>query len=101
VWALDRCGIIISDSGGVQEEATALGKPVLVTRDVTERPEALRYGSAILVGTDPDLIVNRADSLLSDASEYEAIALRCRGNPFGDGHASVRIADVLERNLEV
>jgi UDP-N-acetylglucosamine 2-epimerase (non-hydrolysing) len=101
VWALDRCGIIISDSGGVQEEASALGKPVLVTRDVTERPEALRYGSAILVGTDADLIASRADSLLSDASGCEAIALRCRGNPFGDGRASARIADVLERDLGV
>jgi UDP-N-acetylglucosamine 2-epimerase (non-hydrolysing) len=101
VWALANCRIIISDSGGVQEEATALGKPVLVTRDVTERPEALERGSAILVGTDADLIASRADRLLSDPSEYDAIAGRCRLNPFGDGYASARIADVIERDLLV
>jgi UDP-N-acetylglucosamine 2-epimerase (non-hydrolysing) len=101
IWALDGCKIIISDSGGVQEEASALGKPVLVTRDVTERPEALECGSAILVGAESERIANRADSLLSDEYEYGLIADRSRSNPFGDGRASVRIADILARDLLV
>ena len=95
VWSLGRCKIILSDSGGVQEEASALGKPVAVLRGVTERPEAVERGTAILVGTEYDRIVSTADRLLSDDGEYREIERRKSGNPFGDGRASARIAGIL------
>jgi UDP-N-acetylglucosamine 2-epimerase (non-hydrolysing) len=95
VWALGRCKIILSDSGGVQEEASALGKPILVLRDVTERPEAVERGTAILVGSDAGRIVAAAENLLSGEAEYAAMTERRMDNPFGDGHASRRIADIL------
>jgi len=85
--------IILSDSGGVQEEAPALGKPVLVLRNTTERPEALEAGTARLVGTDVNAIVSECERLLSDPEHYRSMA-HAR-NPFGDGHASERILDVL------
>ena len=87
--------LILSDSGGVQEEAPTLGKPALVLREVTERPEAVEAGVVKLVGTDTQRIVTEASLLLSDASAYEAMAKRA--NPFGDGHAAERIADVLAK----
>lgn len=89
---------LITDSGGVQEEAPALGKPVLVTRDLTERPEAVEAGCARLVGTDTDRIAAAAEELLASGEAYRRMA-QAR-NPFGDGHAAARIADVLERELE-
>ncbi|MDR3322196.1 MAG: UDP-N-acetylglucosamine 2-epimerase (non-hydrolyzing) [Synergistaceae bacterium] len=95
VWAMDNCALILSDSGGVQEEATSLKKPALVLRDVTERPEAVESGSCVLVGTDEERIVRAAESLLSDPEAREKLLSRCRDNPFGDGLASVRIADAL------
>ncbi|GHV27570.1 UDP-N-acetyl glucosamine 2-epimerase [Synergistales bacterium] len=95
VWAMNNCSLILSDSGGVQEEASSLRKPVLILRDVTERPEAVEAGSCILVGTDKDKITSEADALLSDASARERLLARCAGNPFGDGFASRRIADAL------
>ncbi|MDR3355548.1 MAG: UDP-N-acetylglucosamine 2-epimerase (non-hydrolyzing) [Synergistaceae bacterium] len=95
VWALNNCVLILSDSGGVQEEATALSKPVLILRDVTERPEAVERGSGILVGLDAERIINAACKLLGDRAAYAAIVDRCSGNPFGDGRSSARIADVL------
>lgn len=95
VWALSHCTLILSDSGGVQEEATALCKPVLILREVTERPEAVQNGSGILVGTDSCRIISEADRILSDREVYDDIRKRCERNPFGDGKASVRIADVL------
>ncbi|MDR3255937.1 MAG: UDP-N-acetylglucosamine 2-epimerase (non-hydrolyzing) [Synergistaceae bacterium] len=95
VWAMDNCSLILSDSGGVQEEATSLRKPALVLRDVTERPEAVENGSCILVGTDGERIIAAAESLLSDPEAREKLLERCRENPFGDGLASVRIADAL------
>lgn len=95
VWALDRCVMIMSDSGGVQEEATAIAKPVLILRDVTERPEAVTHGSGILVGTDEDRIFAEADRLLSDDSARRAIERKCEAAPFGDGTAAAKIADVL------
>lgn len=95
VWALDNCTLILSDSGGVQEEASALRKPVLILRDITERPEALEQGSGILVGTDRGRIVAEADNLLRDRSAYDKIVQRCECNPFGDGRAAGRIADIL------
>lgn len=85
---LALCTFVVSDSGGIQEEAPALGKPVLVLREDTERPEAVDAGTARLVGTDADLIVAEATRLLDDADAYTSMA-RAR-NPFGDGHASAR-----------
>lgn len=99
VWALDNCALILSDSGGVQEEATALKKPVLILRDVTERPEVLEQGSGVLVGTVRERIMLAADELLSDGAAYRCIQAKCEGNPFGDGRASVRIADILSADM--
>jgi UDP-N-acetylglucosamine 2-epimerase (non-hydrolysing) len=82
--------VILTDSGGVQEEAPALGKPVLVMRDVTERPEAVALGAARLVGTDPDRIVREAEKLLDDEAEYAARSKPVF--PYGDGQAAPRIA---------
>ena len=95
VWALDNCTLILSDSGGVQEEASALRKPVLILREITERPEALEQGSGILVGTDRDKIVAETDNLLRDEGAYARIVRRCENSPFGDGRAAGRIADIL------
>lgn len=93
---LDICSLMLSDSGGVQEEAPALGKPVLVMRETTERPEGVEAGTARLVGTDPDRIVAEASRLLDDADAYEAMARA--HNPFGDGHATGRIVELLGEN---
>lgn len=89
--------LIISDSGGVQEEAPTFGKPALVLRDATERPEAVAAGVVKLVGTDTRRIVEEASLLLSDDSAYASMAHRA--NPFGDGHAAERIVDFLESAL--
>ena len=88
-----RSFLLITDSGGIQEEGPSLGKPVLVLRDKTERPEAVLAGTVRLVGTDEDAIVHEASALLDDADAYAAIARR--HNPYGDGHACQRIADAL------
>jgi UDP-N-acetylglucosamine 2-epimerase (non-hydrolysing) len=97
VAAMKRSTLILSDSGGVQEEAPALGKPVLVLRAETERPEAVAEGVVKLVGTDASVIVGEAQRLLDDPAAYRAMA---RGvSPYGDGRASARIADVLQRVL--
>jgi UDP-N-acetylglucosamine 2-epimerase (non-hydrolysing) len=90
---LDISHIMLTDSGGVQEEAPALGKPVLVMRDTTERPEGVEAGTAKLVGTDADAITRGVSMLLDDKSAYEAMARA--HNPFGDGHAAKRICDLL------
>ena len=85
--------IILTDSGGVQEEAPALGKPVLVMRDTTERPEGVTAGTAKLVGTDKKRIICEIFMLLDDDTAYSAMArAQC---PFGDGHASQRIAEII------
>ena len=95
VAALDRCYLVISDSGGVQEEAPALGKPILVTRSTTERPEAAAAGVAQLLGTATDVIVTTTQRLLDDASAYQAMA---RGiSPYGDGQAAARIIKILQQ----
>jgi len=86
--------LILTDSGGIQEEAPSLGKPVLVLRNITERPEAVEAGAAKLVGTDPQRIVVETLRLLQDPSEYSKMANV--PNPFGDGRAALRIADILE-----
>lgn len=89
--------LILSDSGGIQEEAPSLGTPVLVMRETTERPEALAAGIVRLVGTDTARIANEAARLLSDPEAYASMT--CAANPFGDGHAASRICDILERDL--
>lgn len=97
VWAMNRAQIILTDSGGVQEEASALGKPILILRSVTERPEVLDEGSGVLVGTDRDCILRTAVGFLEDEGYGERLGLAF-GSPFGDGRASARITDFLERN---
>ncbi|HEY0958387.1 MAG TPA: UDP-N-acetylglucosamine 2-epimerase (non-hydrolyzing) [Novosphingobium sp.] len=89
--------IMLTDSGGVQEEAPALGKPVLVMRETTERPEGVEAGTAKLVGTDSDRIVSEIFTLLDDKAAYEAMARA--HNPFGDGHASRRIVELLAHEV--
>ncbi|MGB8645932.1 MAG: UDP-N-acetylglucosamine 2-epimerase (non-hydrolyzing) [Anaerolineae bacterium] len=90
---MKRARIVITDSGGLQEEAPSLGKPVLVLRDVTERPEAVQAGTVKLVGTDRARIVAETERLLNDTAEYEQMARAV--NPYGDGHASERIVGFL------
>jgi UDP-N-acetylglucosamine 2-epimerase (non-hydrolysing) len=94
---LDRATIVLTDSGGVQEEAPSLGKPVLVMRDTTERPEAVAAGTARLVGTDHDQIVANVCSLLHDADAYAAMANAV--NPYGDGRAAERSCQAMARFL--
>lgn len=93
VYLMDRARIILTDSGGIQEEAPSLGKPVLVMRDTTERPEAVAAGSVLLVGTDTQQIVDGVQTLLHDKDAYAHMATAI--NPYGDGRASKRIADAL------
>jgi UDP-N-acetylglucosamine 2-epimerase (non-hydrolysing) len=93
VAALRACSLVITDSGGLQEEGPALGKHVLVMRDVTERPEAVDTGWAELVGTDPHAIVARGSALLEKADRHAG------PNPFGDGRAGERIADIAIAEL--
>jgi len=88
-----RAYLLITDSGGIQEEGPSFGKPILVLREKTERPEAVIAGTVRLVGTDQELIVREATTLLDDPAAYSAMARR--HNPYGDGHASKRIADTL------
>ena len=92
---MDRSHIVITDSGGIQEEAPSLGKPVLVMRDVTERPEAVEAGTVKLVGTDLDTIVAEASALLDDENRYAAMSQA--HNPYGDGKAAARIVDEIRR----
>jgi UDP-N-acetylglucosamine 2-epimerase (non-hydrolysing) len=95
VQLLNKAYLILTDSGGVQEEAPTLGKPVLVLRDTTERPEGVAAGTARLVGTDADRIVRATRRLLDDSQEYSAMANA--SNPYGDGTAAVQIVDILMR----
>ena len=94
---MKKAYIIMSDSGGVQEEAPSLGKPVLVLRTTTERPEAVEYGTVKLVGTDKDVIVSEVENLLHNPDEYKKMSEAI--NPYGDGLASKRIVDLLYKNL--
>lgn len=95
---MKKSHIIMSDSGGVQEEAPSLGKPVLVLRSTTERPEAVEYGTVKLVGTDPEKIVSEVQKLLNDPEEYKKMSEAI--NPYGDGLACKRIADILSEQLK-
>ena len=94
---LARSFLILTDSGGIQEEAPSLGKPVLVLRDTTERPEGVAAGTLKLAGTDEEAVYEGFKSLLTDDKLYEAMSKA--SNPYGDGFSSVRIADILEQNL--
>lgn len=91
---LSRSYLILTDSGGIQEEAPSLGKPVLVMRDTTERPEGIEAGTLKLVGTDEDIIYKTFKLLLEDETEYRKMSHA--SNPYGDGFACKRIADILE-----
>jgi UDP-N-acetylglucosamine 2-epimerase (non-hydrolysing) len=97
VALMSRATIILTDSGGVQEEAPSLGKPVLVMRDTTERPEAVAMGTVRLVGTDPDAIAGGVSTLLTDSACYERMANAV--NPYGDGKACARILEVVRKRL--
>jgi UDP-N-acetylglucosamine 2-epimerase (non-hydrolysing) len=93
VWLLARAHFVLTDSGGVQEEAPSLGKPVLVMRETTERPEGVEAGNACLVGTESLRIVSESLALLQDENRYRRMSKAT--NPYGDGRAAHRIVDVL------
>lgn len=93
VYLMEKSNIVLTDSGGIQEEAPGLGKPVLVMRDTTERPEALDAGTVRLVGTDYQKIVNEVSVLLDDENHYKRMSMAV--NPYGDGLACSRIVNVL------
>ena len=95
IWMMNRSKIIITDSGGVQEEAPSLGKPVLVMRDTTERPEAVEAGTVVLVGTDKDVIINETLDLLSNTERFEKMSKL--HNPYGDGKACERIVEFIAK----
>jgi UDP-N-acetylglucosamine 2-epimerase (non-hydrolysing) len=97
--AMDACSVMLTDSGGVQEEAPSLGKPVLVLRETTERPEAVDAGTVRLVGTDEDVIVEEVSKLLTDDGAYAEMARAV--NPYGDGHAAPRVTAAIEQLLGV
>ena len=92
---LSRSYLILTDSGGIQEEAPSLGKPVLVMRDTTERPEGIKAGTLRLVGTEEQVIYDNFKLLLENKDEYEKMSKA--SNPYGDGHACERIANILEK----
>lgn len=96
VWLMNRAWLILTDSGGIQEEAPSLGKPVLVMRETTERPEAIKAGTVRLVGTDSGRIVAEVSRLLNDDREYQAMSRA--HNPYGDGNACARILHALKHN---
>lgn len=96
---MNKCFMVMTDSGGLQEEAPHLGKPVLVLRDVTERPEAVEYGTVKLVGTDINKIVTEANNLINNKDEY--MKMSKAANPYGDGLASRRIADIIENYFSI
>lgn len=97
VYLMEKSSIVLTDSGGIQEEAPGLGKPVLVMRDTTERPEALEAGTVKLVGTDFDKIVNEVSALLENRECYERMSKAV--NPYGDGKACKRIVEILYKSL--
>lgn len=96
---MNKCFMVMTDSGGLQEEAPHLGKPVLVLRDVTERPEAVEYGTVKLVGTDIEKIVYEANTLINNKDDYEKMSKAI--NPYGDGKASERICDAIMKYLSL
>lgn len=94
IWLLDRSYLVLTDSGGIQEEGPALGKPVLVMREVTERPEGVEAGTALLVGSDKDLIVREATTLLTDEAAYTRMSKAV--SPYGDGTTSQQVVDIYK-----
>ena len=96
VWLMNHAWLILTDSGGIQEEAPSLGKPVLVMRETTERPEAIDAGTVRLVGTDSQRIVDEVTRLLRDEDEYQRMSRA--HNPYGDGRACERILSALKNN---
>lgn len=97
IWLMEKSYLVLTDSGGIQEEAPALGKPVLVMRDVTERQEGVEAGTAKLVGTNFDVIVSETEKLLSDKVVYASMANAV--NPYGDGSTSKQIVEIINNNL--
>lgn len=95
IWLMEKSYLIITDSGGIQEEAPSLGKPVLVTRDTTERPEAVEEGTVLLVGTNTQKIIEETQKLISDTKYYKGMSLL--HNPYGDGKAASRIVDFINK----
>jgi UDP-N-acetylglucosamine 2-epimerase (non-hydrolysing) len=98
IYLMEKCHIVLTDSGGIQEEAPGLRKPVLVMRDTTERPEAVDAGTVKLVGTDYDTIVSEVSLLMNDEGHY--LEMSNATNPYGDGHASERIVDFFNKNVK-
>lgn len=98
IWLMEKSYFVLTDSGGIQEEAPALGKPVLVMRNVTERQEGVEAGTAKLVGTDYDVIVNNVEILLNNSKEYSQMASAV--NPYGNGTTSKQIVDILRRKFK-
>jgi UDP-N-acetylglucosamine 2-epimerase (non-hydrolysing) len=96
LWLMNRAWLILTDSGGIQEEAPSLGKPVLVMRDTTERPEAIEAGTVRLIGTDSQRIVEEVSRLLYDNDAWQAMSHA--HNPYGDGQACGRILHALKNN---
>ena len=94
IYLMEKAFIVLTDSGGIQEEAPGLGKPVLVMRNTTERPEALASGTVHLVGTDYDKIINEVSLLIDNDKAYEAMSKAI--NPYGDGKACERILNILK-----
>lgn len=94
VWLMDKCDLILTDSGGIQEEGPSLGKPVLVMRNVTERPEAIDAGTVKLVGTDKETIIDNVEKVLRNTNEYQTMSKS--HNPYGDGRAVVRIINQIK-----
>lgn len=99
IWLMNKAKVILTDSGGIQEEAPSLGKPVLVMRDTTERPEAVDAGTVILVGTDKQKIYSECKELLRNRSHYERMSKL--NNPYGDGKSSQRIVEFIHNNIFV
>ena len=97
VYLMRHAHIILTDSGGIQEEAPSLGKPVLVMRDTTERPEAVAAGTVKLVGTNTSAIVGAVDLLLDEQGSYNSMAMA--HNPYGDGRAAERISEIVLRDF--
>src|SRR5690606_33603505 len=95
VWLMNQAYLIITDSGGVQEEAPSLGKPVLVMRDTTERPEAVNAGTVILVGTDKHKIIKEAHDVLNSSERYQTMS--ALHNPYGDGKSCARIVNFIKK----
>ena len=97
VYAMNRCRFVITDSGGIQEEAPSLGKPVLVMREVTERMEGVEAGNAVLVGSDAEKITQNALRLIEDEAFYQSMANAI--NPYGDGTSAKQILTIIKNNL--